>query len=1003
MSDDRADMLLRRQKVLADFGDFALQSEDLDEILTVACRLVAAAMEIERAKVLEIEGDGERLLLRAGVGWAPDIVGGTQIPMSERSSESYSISERRPVISRDISREPRFDIPDFMKREGVRALVNVPIFLPGGRAFGLLQVDATTPRDFDQDDVAFLRTYATLLGPIIDRILKLSALKTSEERFRMTVEEVSDYAIYITDKSDRITDWLPGAIKLFGWSAQEAIGQQGSILFTQKDRDGSVDAEELAQARERGFAPNRRWHLRKDGSRIFIEGSVRALRDAQGRLCGYIKIGQDVTQKREGDVRLRESERRLEVLFTSAPVGLSEVALDGRFLRTNSELCRILGRSPEEVLAASVVDVTHPDDVPASREAMARALSTGQSASLDKRYLRPDGEVLWANSALTVLPGHDGRPGSLLAVTTDLTARRAVEQAQRISDERLRSVLNAMAEGFAHLGPDFTILDINEETLQLDGRHRDDLIGQKHWDAFPHTRDSPIGDLLRTVMRDRVPGAMEHRYTWSHGQTIWLDMRVYPTPDGGVATFWRDISDRKRAEAALLESEQRFRRFGEASRDIIWIRDAETLQWQYLTPAFEQIYGISRDDAEATNTYEGWLDLVVPEDRARVAENIRRVQNGEHVAFEYRIRRPVDGATRSLRSTDFPILDEDGKVVLIGGIGHDLTELRETQSRLEALVEGIPQLVWRAKEPGQWTWASPQWTSFTGQSNHDSHGWGWLGPLHPGDWSVARQAWEQAVEQQEFRAEYRICDHASGVYRWFQTRAAPLRDEAGEILEWLGTSTDIHDLRELQARQAVLVAELQHRTRNLITVVGAVSRQTLRNVATLDEFDDRFSDRLEALSRVQGLLSHLSAGQRVTFESLLSSELAALGAPDDKVTLEGHAGVPLPSASVQIFSLALHELATNALKYGAFASPGGHLTVRWSLSSSETRGSRLQVDWRETGVVTAGQGTPEAGSGYGRELIEHALPYQLDAETTYRITPTGVHCTIDVPVLIHQP
>jgi GAF domain-containing protein len=194
MTSEREDMLLRRQKILADFGDFALQSEDLDEILTEACRLVGDAMGTGRAKVLEIEDDDDTLLVRAGVGWAPDIVGRTRMSMSKHSSESFAINERKPVISTDISRDERFEVPDFMKEAGVRALANVPISLPGGHAFGLLQVDACEPRDFDEDDVEFLRTYATILGPIVDRILKLSALRSSEERFRLTVAEASDYA-----------------------------------------------------------------------------------------------------------------------------------------------------------------------------------------------------------------------------------------------------------------------------------------------------------------------------------------------------------------------------------------------------------------------------------------------------------------------------------------------------------------------------------------------------------------------------------------------------------------------------------------------------------------------------------------------------------------------------------------------------------------------------------------------------------------------------------------
>jgi two-component sensor histidine kinase len=171
------DQFISRQKVLADFGELALRSEDLDEILTEACRLVGEALGTDIAKLVEIEADGEGLVVRAGVGWQPGIVGEERLPMSERSSETYSITAGEPVISQDINHEGRFEFAEFLKEHGVISLVNVPIFLPGEKAYGLLQVDSRERRDFDQEDIEFLRTYSTILGPVIDRLHKAHSLR----------------------------------------------------------------------------------------------------------------------------------------------------------------------------------------------------------------------------------------------------------------------------------------------------------------------------------------------------------------------------------------------------------------------------------------------------------------------------------------------------------------------------------------------------------------------------------------------------------------------------------------------------------------------------------------------------------------------------------------------------------------------------------------------------------------------------------------------------------
>lgn len=196
----------KRQKLLADFGEFALRNENLTDILTEACRLVGDALGTHRAKVLEIEKRTQSLFVRAGVGWDAGIVGNLRLPMRELTSETFSIEAGVPVTSRDVRIEARFELPAFLKAAGVVALANVPIFLPGGRPYGLLQVDSSNPRDFSQDDVEFLRTYSTILGPVIDRLNKMRALREAEERFRVIVEAAHDYAIFTTDAVDRIID-----------------------------------------------------------------------------------------------------------------------------------------------------------------------------------------------------------------------------------------------------------------------------------------------------------------------------------------------------------------------------------------------------------------------------------------------------------------------------------------------------------------------------------------------------------------------------------------------------------------------------------------------------------------------------------------------------------------------------------------------------------------------------------------------------------------------------
>lgn len=324
------------------------------------------------------------------------------------------------------------------------------------------------------------------------------------------------------------------------------------------------------------------------------------------------------------------------------------------------------------------------------------------------------------------------------------------------------------------------------------------------------------------------------------------------------------------------------------------------------------------------------------------------------------------------------------------------TELRASEARQRALVEGIPQLVWRADQDGGWSWASPQWHAYTGQTEAESCGSGWLDALHPDDRARAREAWNGAALASALTVDYRIRHAAEDRYRWFQTRALPVRGENG-IVEWFGTSTDIDDLRRLQEQQGVMVAELQHRTRNLITVVRSLAEQTMAGSASMELFRSRFYDRLSVLSRVQGLLSR-SALEPITLHTLISTELDALGAWEaaERIFLDGPS-VRLRKATVQTFALALHELATNARKYGALAAGGGRLSVTWRTYTEGER-TRLALRWQETGLERSAKEQAPQRRGFGRELIEKALPYALDARTHYELDETTLHCSIDLPL-----
>ncbi|MCJ2061318.1 response regulator [Methylobacterium sp. J-088] len=198
--------LLRQQTALARFGELAIRSDDLDEILTEACRLAGEALGTDLAKVVELRADGKTLLVRAGVGWKSGVIGQATITAEHDTSEGHALRTGEPMISPDIAKETRFRYSQFLIDNDVRAVANVLIL--GGRGkppFGILQIDSHVPRQFTESDTLFLRSYANLLAGAVDRIRVMGEVRDREASLRtILAERVAERTRELTDANARL-------------------------------------------------------------------------------------------------------------------------------------------------------------------------------------------------------------------------------------------------------------------------------------------------------------------------------------------------------------------------------------------------------------------------------------------------------------------------------------------------------------------------------------------------------------------------------------------------------------------------------------------------------------------------------------------------------------------------------------------------------------------------------------------------------------------------------
>lgn len=458
--------------------------------------------------------------------------------------------------------------------------------------------------------------------------------------------------------------------------------------------------------------------------------------------------------------------------------------------------------------------------------------------------------------------------------------------------------------------------------------------------------------------------------------------------------------DSKPKAAQSPDGEERFRLIVENARDYaIFTTDSEG-NIDSWPPGAANVFGWAPDEILG----KPGAMLFVPEDREGGAPR-QELETAlvRGYAPDVRWHQHKSGSRVYIEGSVWPLKDIEGSPKGFLKIGQDMTlrrqheiALMESEERFRLLATTVPHLVFRSTTDGKRTWASPQWAAYTGMTDEQSEGYGWLDAIHPEDRNTALERWGEAGSDGEsYYGEHRIRRKRDGMYRWHQTRAVPIRTSVEGPQEWVGSAADIHDMRMLQERQGILVGELQHRTRNLLAVVRSIASQTIATVTSLSEFQRAFDSRLGALSRVQGLLSR-AEDEAVSVEHLLRMELGAVTEDWSRVSLAGPR-VLVDDGNLQTLTLVIHELSTNAARHGGLADPNGRLEVEWNKRDGD--GGLLVIEWREKFLKRA----PDAATrrGFGRQLIEEAIPYQLGASTRFVLEPASLHCVLSLP--LHEP
>jgi len=715
-------------------------------------------------------------------------------------------------------------------------------------------------------------------------------------------------------------------------------------------------------------------------------------------------------ERRRHEATIVASEARLRSILDAANVIAWDVDVIRNTVHPTGPLSRIFDGPEGSELHdfRGLVERIHPEDRDSVAAKFLTAVSTASTYRLEFR-LNSAGQR-WLAAEGSIERDADGRPVRVRGITQDITERKNAERTLAEREAQLGLAAKAARVGsFA--------MDFATERIQTSPGHGaihglpegTEEWSRAEWRTRVHPEDLPRIDALRSrVFAERRRELNnEYRVVGTDGKAQWIESRGLVSYDGDgrptrLVGVHIDITERKRAEDRLQESERKLSELLGALPAAIYVTDAEG-HITYCNQSAVDLWGGEPDLGK-----DKWSDLVrfyhadgspmaLADCPTEVALKQGWIARGQEAILERK-----DGTRIPIIPYPTPLRDETGAIVGVVNMTVDISERKKAEL---VLAERNIQLALagRAALVGSYAYDTATEVMQISEGYVAIHGFPegtaemqrsqCLAGVHPDDVGRVEQSRSDAFRacRREYSEEYRIV-RADGHVRWVETRCFITYNGEGRPHRVVGVSMDITDRKRVEEQQGRLVAELDHRVKNVLATVQAVAAHTMQASSSMDVFVAALDGRLRSMGSTHELLSH-RRWLGIPLAELLERELAPYATGSN--TEIGGPDVMLSAEAGQTIATVLHELVTNAAKHGALSAPSGRISIRWRLRLDGAVSDRLVFTWRETGGPLV---VPSSRSSYGMHVVREIIPYELGGTVDYVLAPEGARCRIEIPL-----